>query len=317
MTGQSPEPPKAVPDISGLGDDLVAYLSYRAGEYADERIRHREERRQTLRTIALSLVAVIGIGAISYVVNIALENIIEGKFQELNEENRRRMDQAVALVQFIDIASRIAAQETRVSDESAKSVISLLQKLKQTKFEPAEGVFLQSLEIAIDALWGSELFGILEKIDDLHQDLMIGADGIVFTMVNHYGTQVVGALGEILESADSDKRFAVYERAARVGNYPELSIFWRLLIAFRQNASTRSTVTDELIESIDYLRDEDRDFFLTQLAEYSDPERFETVPRPEDVKVALTITALLEAYPLLAGEIARLPAAEEPSAHER
>jgi len=155
------------------------------------------------------------------------------------------------------------------------------------------------------------------KIDDLHRVLMLGADGIVFTMLDHYGNQVMGTLGEILESADSKERFAVYERAARVGKWPELSIFWRLVITFRQNSSTRSTVTDELVASFRKLDEVDRDSFLNALKAGLDPNRFGTVPRPEDVKVAATITALLKAYPLLADEIERLPDAEESSADER
>ncbi|MCI0636596.1 MAG: hypothetical protein L0206_22150, partial [Actinobacteria bacterium] len=67
--------------------ELIEYLSLRAGEIADRRIREREERRQKMLAIFFTVIGVLGVSGLVTLLKATMTSDIDQRFEELQGQN--------------------------------------------------------------------------------------------------------------------------------------------------------------------------------------------------------------------------------------
>jgi hypothetical protein len=115
----------------------------------------------------------------------------------------------------------------------------------------------------------------------------------VQTLLQHYGRKAAVGVGEI--GAQALTRFGVMERAAGTYDVPEFAYAHRALISFVSNGRQQSSQTEDILDQVADLSDEDREIVWQFWSDYA-TQRWARLRSPESGALSELTMAFLKIY---------------------
>ena len=249
-----------------------------------------------------------------------LENRIDASIGDINSqledsieastESREEIEEAVGRVEkiekgleneryyfaFVNLA-RSLEQVDGFSREQTERAMELLNQIRESEEVSDRPDFLSYLEKIIDAFAAADLKGPIDEIvesfgDDLHE-----SQGIVFTLVSHYGQRLVGySLPPNRWPTELVERFEEFERAVAELNLMEFGLPWRLAIEFLRSNEEFSSTLDELFENTNDFDPAEKAVFITIMTMYSEPSKWMKEATREGIRIGEVFSSLNESF---------------------
>lgn len=258
--------------------DYAQYLVTKAGDIANAKIRERENKWRAFSGLAITILAVLGFANLS-----SIESDIESKIDfkikqklpsevELYIENNRTKIVGDSLEKVTqDVASRIAFMQLynisielskvdEFSTEQRDTAVGLLEKVAKNPDIVNSPEFSGPLEKIIDSFLAADQSIEIDKLESLLGERIHKSEGIVLSMVLHYGMRVT----ESKEIAESDvNTFSEYAKTAlKSFNYPGTVMPYQLAINVKQNSNSKTKFGVGILQDVEYFEAEEVIQFL-------------------------------------------------------
>ena len=307
------EQPIAIPE-----GEYANYLANLAADIADKKTRERDTRWRTISGLVVTLFALFGYTNFSSIRD-TMEKRIETVEAQLNVEIDKKISEEVtayienngekiigetiknlkkdfesrlALLQLVIVASEMR-QDDSFTNEARGTVVSLLEIVSSDHKLAGSDQFAKPLEDIVDSFLGADLESYIDDIDNKLRDRISSRQGIVGSMLHHYGLRILGAV-KLDETAVARLRHYATAYADRF-NSPELSAPYLLGLAFIQAGHNRDTEGEAFFEDARYWTAEEREIFvgLTSTLKNGD---FYKEPTGKTKRVEKLMSRVFEAY---------------------
>jgi|GEM_PF-6773109 len=280
--------------------DFVEYVTSKAVEKIEERNRQRSLSRTRYITIAISALALIGVGSIAAifnaVVSINVESALEGATSELKEDLQRE----IAYQQFFSVAMSIAEEERKLARSDRDAAMDLLRGIADAEQIVQRSAFAMSLERILKKFFAAHLTNEIDEVESMLEDCICSHPASIAILCNHYGQEVIGSRYPLERQPEMNvARFRRYVEAAGRNQYPELELLYNLLREFKENGLAPSKLTDDLVQSVPHLNTVDGRNFRRILRDYCDPKEWMRQPNEQGECIATVARAVVAAYPFL------------------
>lgn len=314
-------------------EHAINYLAREAARHVHQEIQKSEVRWRWILTIVAAFFAFVGYATLANLVTGAVKEKLETKFDELQETERTRIDQQlttelaridseltkklpelvlstvgelraeyqteIAFLTFARLVQELQQAKEGFTNEKRDAVMERLRTAAGAPKVRARAEFALVLEQVIDVFNAASLDSYIDEIDELAGAEAAKSIGMVVTLVEHYGTRLVGEpLGQKGWKESTIKRFERYVAAARRLKSPEASLAVELLVEFMKSDRKPSDGLSRLLKEETYWTGEERAAFHARLIKLSRSEHQlrpgKSSPRLDNM--ADVATAFMEQY---------------------
>ena len=295
--------------------EMVEYLSEKAADVLQNRARQRSQKQIRNVTVGLTALGLIGFGAITGGAKWVVQSMVDTSVEQQTADLREALSTEVAYQQLVTYAFSISQEENGISRADSDRIMDLLRTVSRSETTRSRTGFAVYLEKVVDPFFAAGLNLNIDEIDKLYREQLVSYSGTVVTLVNHYGKEVIGAVEPIdKQPPERVERFQAYVNAAENNEFPELALFWRTLREFKESGAKRTPIVDELVASVNLLRDRDKPVFFVALEQFREAKNWQEITTEEGRQLENLSTALIDQYPSLQEELRSLsadPAADE------
>ena len=180
-------------------------------------------------------------------------------------------------------------------------LMAVLEQLAQSPDRLSrKDTFPTLLATVVDAVTSAERMADVDQLDALFRAVLTTHPRSTRMMVDYYGIAVMGSLLPL--TSQPEERLAklqIYAEAAHEQGQRHLFVAWNLLLEFQRNDFQANAATDNLVESIDYLDEDETRNLYAHLAIFADPSLYQYSLTPEGVALGRKVQQLLDEYPQL------------------
>jgi hypothetical protein len=184
------------------------------------------------------------------------------------------------------------------TDDHREAILGLLRTIQDDKEVRTRSDFPALLEKTIDPFHSAGLGSYVDRIVEMFPDECQRTQGIVFTLVSHYGQRLV-AQPQSPEhwSADLLERFETFEARAKDFHIPGNALAFRILFEHRRAGLARAPHVAELIERAQGIgTPSDVARMLFYVLQYTDWRTYMSRATPEALKLQDVATSLMSTY---------------------
>ncbi len=317
------------------GRELIDYLVEKASNNTNAELLQREERRNRKTTFFLSLISLVGVGAIVGAIKMFVQQEIttarSSVVQEVRQEMQNDLDTRLGKFeqQAVDsVASQVEEQvgQVRTMLEQYKQYQELLAlaeiiktELENDKFPEqqmemaqklirqlaaAESItgqprFLEATKIVIDLMVRTDRKRDIDELEKLIGHVLETDSKVSQDLADHYGQLIISSPYAVEDLQSEFDALSRYARATRELKYPEKALMWELFVAYKRNQYTPSATTNGMVEMVQDLNEADTRNFCYHIFLNSHPLHWMNNPDQEGRELARLVTSLLEDYPTL------------------
>ena len=223
--------------------------------------------------------------------NAAVNNVI-GELMEKVESASLSLE----LTQLVDLID----EGESFSEEQKNATINLLERATKLKSFPESETFLVQIERLLDALTAADVRPEIDKLEEMYGDKFVDSAGIVAMLIQHYGYRILSAPTIRKTSVCNDNsndiaRYKKYVSLAKPRGYPELYIFFEMIIEDSILQECGDVDVQEVIKEIDHINEIDSRNLWQMVKKYAANE-ISIKPTPETNRVSKRTIDFLEKY---------------------
>lgn len=315
------------------GRELIDYLVEKASINTNAELLQREERRNRQTKFFLSIVSLVGVGAVvgaiklfvQQEITVAQNNVTQSMREELQQSVEARLQQfeqraqqtvatqvdeqvghvRMMLEQYKQYQELLAIAEIinaevendKFPEQQMETALKLIEQLATGESIANQPRFLEAAKIVIDLLVRTDRKRDIDKVESLLSDVLVTDSKISLDLADHYGQLIISSPYPV---AELEQEFAVlsrYARASRALKYPEKALMWELFVAYKRGQYSRTPTTDGMVEMVQDLNEADTRNFCYHIFLNSHPLHWMNTPDQEGRELARLVTRLLEDYP--------------------
>ena len=297
------------------GEKLVDYIAAEAALRAERVLQQRAERHTKVFSIVLSVFAFLGLGGVFGIVKYAAEaearrsmethlpSIIDARARTLVDEQskaiRTQLQDELLLSNFTVAADALDAEASKgdsFSDATRDDVMNHFRAVATKAELTSRASFKTAIAKIVDHFSSADQRPQLDEIHELASKVTLSMNRCVLDMAMHYGRVVVGSAYSLGSLKQQKEVLDKYLSACEAQKWPEVSLFWRILLEFDANQCQRSVVTDNLVRASRDLRRTDARSFYTLIRGTSDAKRMAKRPTQEILELERVTKEFIRLY---------------------
>jgi hypothetical protein len=297
------------------GEKLIDYISAESARKAEANLQERADRQTKLLSIILSLFAFLGLGGVFGIVKYAAEAearkaietqvpaVVESRARALVDEQikgiRTQLQDELLLSNFkvtVDALNAEAAEDKGFSESTRDDVMSHFREVAVKPDLVSRAQFKTAVRNIVKHFWGANQGDQLDEIHSMASKTTLADTSCVVDMVMHYGRTVVGSPYTIESLKEQKAILDKYLTAAGSLKYPELALFWRILLEFKAQQCQRTKLVDQLVLRSRDLDPKDEANFYKLITQTSDAKSMANQPTQEILEMARVVNEFRRLY---------------------
>lgn len=298
--------------ISIDSETLVDLVSSKAAELAASKISHQEDRRRQNFLVVLSIVSLLGAGAVFSGISLLIKSEVQSELDSSTTKDKLRLAAQEAIDEQVgqlksEIEGIVSYQQLSAlslslelsggfSASERDQAISVLKNIRRTEIYKNREDFIVHLEKIVDTFTSASQGAAIDQIDDLYREELTASGQASLILVNHYGRGLLISVTEN-DRRRSSERFEVYSTAMQGKDFPEVGLLYKLLYSYKNEAGIRSKPeTTNLIQALNFLDDADKDNYSGLMATYCDAESWQSTVNAEGREIESLCTGFITEY---------------------
>ncbi len=315
------------------GRELIDYLVEKASINTNAELLRREERRSRQTKFFLSMISLVGIGAVVGAIKMFVQQEISTAQIQVAQEMRLELEQSLdARLQRFEqraqdsVASQVEEQvghvrlmleqykqyqellavseivkveveKDKYPEKQMETALRLVEQLATAESITSQPRFLEATKIIIDLLVRTDRKRDIDKVEALLSHVLVTDSKIALDLADHYGQLIISSPYPVATLEGEFAALTRYARASRELKYPEKALMWELFVGYKRSQYTRSTTTDGMVEMVQDLNEADTRNFCYHIFLNSHPLHWMNEADQEGRELARLVTKLLEEYP--------------------
>lgn len=193
---------------------------------------------------------------------------------------------------LLNLAGRIEAGRF-FSDIERDAVLESLNQLSDEQSITSRAEFISALERIIDAFYVASLDLQIDAIEAMFLFVILKSPGIVLSLVNHYGSRV---LGDIEEDADTVNRFHKYVEACKSLRLYGRALPYIMVLEYQNKRQGWEKRIEAFFQDLDCLELSDKEAFRLILMRNSDINEVCSTPTGSVIRLTQSFHDFIDAY---------------------
>jgi len=261
--------------------EYAEYLATLAANIADEKIRSREQKWRAFVSILITILAIFGFSnivsieknlfsklefKISTMLPVEVENYVErnrekilgDSLEKINEEIESR----IAFMQLFNISMELSDgvnEGDGFTFEQRDVALELIDKVARNKKIVDSPEFTVPVEKIVDAFLDMGESFHIDKIDKSLGPRIIRSEGISYSMAEHYGIRVTGAIEVNPREEELFQKYALI--LTEVFHSTGMPAAFKMALNYKKSGNTKTNYGEGIIQDLEY-------------SDYFDKERF-------------------------------------------
>jgi hypothetical protein len=272
--------------------EYAEYLATLAANIADEKIRSREQKWRAIVSILITILAIFGFSNIfqieknlfskmefklSTMLPIEVENYVErnrekilgDSLQKVNEEIESR----IAFMQLYNISLELSEGVIKgdgFTFEQRDVALGLIDKVARNKKIVDSPEFSVPIGKIVDAFLRANESFYIDKIDKSLAPRITQSEGISYSMAEHYGTRITGAI-EV--NPREEKLFLKYALIlTEAFQSPGMPAAFKMALNYKKEGNTKTKYGEGIIQDLKHSNQFDKEGFITTFDLYRSTE---------------------------------------------